>query len=710
MADVNMIFLFLAFGVATASSALRRFQNLESWTKQTHFNPIPLNIDTMCSTSEVGAILARVSKAKGVLYSDGSHSNNWNEVKWHGEIDRQTESIVEARIIIKAINFGFSNLGTGSSREDKWVIWLRWIIDTKVAQGKILPTRVSAEWSSTSKNLSRSAVQDVLSNLFSECRSEITKRGIEFTTGNGNVVVVQGTSAISQVNQTVAIAAPPLTSQKQIGSVTLPKRKYTKIKIDQAVEIIEQVVTKGGDLLDPIGGQMHLRWQASTNTHRTLPNTTEETVKFTEYGAENGPLTDELVIRWQFTQDARTGEIELTTYWSGPFQVSSGDIIRHLMDRAETALTLAGARSQQSSLQSRVYQASSSRTATRWDRPDQDYWTSQQRNIKTTKQFWPTPQDYNETIQNPHLCFADEELQESEVELTPLGLPKVSTGSFASVYKVRCKGVDWAVRCFSAQVKDQEDRYEKTSRFVCGDDLPYTVPLQYMKEGIRIQGKWFPILKMEWVEGTPLYEYVDLNYQKSDKMHELQNRFLTMMTDLKHTGIAHSDLQHGNVIIRNDEIVLVDYDGMFVPELSGYLSNERGHPNYQHPSREARHFGPYLDNFSAFLIDTALLSIIHDPDLWTKFSGDGESMLFHRRDLEQPNGSEIFATLKQHPVSAIRERAEFILTLLESKLEQVPYLQSGCPDLLVPQTDNVPEKQSESSTTPKQSGLPDWMK
>ena len=58
---------------------------------------------------------------------------------------------------------------------------------------------------------------------------------------------------------------------------------------------------------------------------------------------------------------------------------------------------------------------------------------------------WPTPQEYNEAIQNPHLNFADPELRGGQPELTPLGLPRAITGGFASVYRMRCGGREWAV-------------------------------------------------------------------------------------------------------------------------------------------------------------------------------------------------------------------------------------------------------------------------
>ena len=60
---------------------------------------------------------------------------------------------------------------------------------------------------------------------------------------------------------------------------------------------------------------------------------------------------------------------------------------------------------------------------------------------------------------------------------------------------------------------------------------------------------------------------------------------------LERAGIAHGDLQHGNIFVVDDELKLIDYDGMFVPRLAGCRSNELGIEHYQHPQRKEHHFG-----------------------------------------------------------------------------------------------------------------------
>ena len=74
---------------------------------------------------------------------------------------------------------------------------------------------------------------------------------------------------------------------------------------------------------------------------------------------------------------------------------------------------------------------------------------------------------------------------------------------------------------------------------------------------------------MQWVEGVTLNNYIERNVDNSALMGTLAEHFKTMMLALHSDGIAHGDLQHGNILIRGNDFKLVDYDGMFVPDLFG---------------------------------------------------------------------------------------------------------------------------------------------
>lgn len=292
---------------------------------------------------------------------------------------------------------------------------------------------------------------------------------------------------------------------------------------------------------------------------------------------------------------------------------------------------------------------------------------------------WPTPQDYQEAIQNPSTCFALQELAEAESALDAIGMPRVVSGAFASVYRMRCHGLDRAVRCFLHPVRDQQFRYELLSAYIRETEIPWTVSFEYMNEGIKVRNKWYPILMMDWVDGDPINSYACALSVKGDRqgIENLRLHFQQMLSGLKTLQIAHGDLQHGNILVRDSQIVLVDYDGFFVPSLKDERSNELGHPNYQHPRRSAEHFDPNIDRFSAWVIDTALLCLREDPSLISINYGGGESMLFHRHDFLFPDESAVLIQLSKHRSQAIRQRIDLFRQVLLLNIDEIPDL----PDL-----------------------------
>src|SRR5215470_2409943 len=109
---------------------------------------------------------------------------------------------------------------------------------------------------------------------------------------------------------------------------------------------------------------------------------------------------------------------------------------------------------------------------------------------------WPTPQDYNEAVQNPWLNLRDRVLMSGKVELNAMGLPRPMTGAFATVYRINCEDRPFAIKLFIRQIIDQQSRYAQLSVSMSSKDLPYIVGFDYQPNGILVHGTWYPILKM----------------------------------------------------------------------------------------------------------------------------------------------------------------------------------------------------------------------
>ena len=288
---------------------------------------------------------------------------------------------------------------------------------------------------------------------------------------------------------------------------------------------------------------------------------------------------------------------------------------------------------------------------------------------------YPTPGEYQEAVQFPETAFADEELQEADPETTVLGLPRVITGAFAAVFPLSARKRRWAVKCFIHEAPDRRKRYRAIGDFLEDASLPFTVGFEYQPSGIRVEEASFPLLKMEWVTGTPLNQFVEAHLEEPGVLQELQGRWRDLLVALEEASAAHGDLQHGNVLVVEGEgqldLRLVDYDTMYVPSLSGWKSAEAGHRNYQHPDRTEDAFGPHLDRFAGLIIYTALQACIHRPELWKAYD-TGENMLFRSDDFYDPDASPLFDELDQD--GAMQLYSEAVRTACYLEPEAVPAL------------------------------------
>ncbi len=324
---------------------------------------------------------------------------------------------------------------------------------------------------------------------------------------------------------------------------------------------------------------------------------------------------------------------------------------------------------------------------------------------------WPSHTDYQDSIQNPPICFEDPSLKEADVTCDMLGLPRVMSGNFACVYSVKTKdGTRWAIRCFVRQVLGQQGRYARLSQHLFGLGLNCMVGFEYMLRGIKVRNEWYPILKMEWVDGQPLNLFVDDRFQESDLIRGLVPKWRGMMKELRSHQLAHGDLQHGNIMVTPDaQFKLIDYDGMYTPAFRG-KAPELGHANFQHPRRTPDFYNENLDDFSAIVTHLSLMAIADEPALFEKFYS-GDNLLFVSSDFRNPGGSELFKRLEAHKNGQVKQLAGLIKALCLVDVSLVPEyektieaLEAGKIEALMPSV-SAP---SANPSTPA-AGAPSWL-
>ena len=260
---------------------------------------------------------------------------------------------------------------------------------------------------------------------------------------------------------------------------------------------------------------------------------------------------------------------------------------------------------------------------------------------------WPSARYYTEAIQCPSVCFSHPLLRHTLPAVDRLGMPIVTSGQFAYVYKLKSMNGngDFAVRCFRGYLGDRDKRYRAIHEHLRASPVSHLSEFTYASEGILVGGKRFPILFMQWIDGPTLDLYIGEMVNRPDVLRHLAEEWLRLLSGLQASGVAHGDLQHGNIIVEHGQLRLVDHDGIFVTEMAGWTASEVGHQHYQHPRRIAHHFDNKLDHFSSLVIYLSLLALAERPTLWREHHD--ENLLFTKADFADPASSVLFKKIKE---------------------------------------------------------------
>ena len=257
---------------------------------------------------------------------------------------------------------------------------------------------------------------------------------------------------------------------------------------------------------------------------------------------------------------------------------------------------------------------------------------------------------YNDTVQHPQTAFSDPVLKAAKIATNGMGLPIALGGGFALTYTASAQGRKFAIRCFHKQANGLEARYGHVDQALRAAGGPYFVGFEYQPSGVLVNGTRYPIVKMDWVEGDTLGSFLEDNYSNRARLEQLRAQFTELERFLRSKGLAHGDLQNGNVLVKSG-LKLIDYDGIYVPALPTGRGAELGHKHFQHPKRSAADFGPEMDRFSFIVLDLSLRALASNPKLFSRYS-NGENIILTANDFIDPGGSAAFAEMKAVPTLA----------------------------------------------------------
>ena len=296
--------------------------------------------------------------------------------------------------------------------------------------------------------------------------------------------------------------------------------------------------------------------------------------------------------------------------------------------------------------------------------------------------MFPTLSEYNKTIQiqGANAFRTLNNIFFIPARTTPIKIYSFGSGSFAVVFKALENNKEIAIRCFIGTDIDYVERYRKIDNYLKEIKESWKSNIEFLDNEIQVGDKYYPVLKMDWVDGLLLEKYIDQNLYNNEILLKLQNQIVKTSRSLEKNKISHGDIQEGNIIIQetnsNPKLKLIDYDGMYIPDFQGEKQIERGRSEYQHPNRESFVFDEKIDRFSFWVILCALEALKFDKTLWKEIMQGGfntlSNMLFSTSDFSNPTQSKLFGRLEKLNQPSLNFYIDKLkIALFNSKIDKV---------------------------------------
>lgn len=250
---------------------------------------------------------------------------------------------------------------------------------------------------------------------------------------------------------------------------------------------------------------------------------------------------------------------------------------------------------------------------------------------------YPLISEYIEAIKSAEDNF--DELCYLRPVLNKDGMPVMSVGGFSVVFKMKDErdGKYYAVKCFTKEQKGRAEGYKLIADELEFVSSNYLIQVRYLEKELFVDTEQtdedvFPVLMMDWVEGKTLDKYLRENSENKFLLELLAYQFCKMASWLLSQPFAHGDLKPDNILIKNNgSIVLVDYDGMYVPTMKGENAREQGSPGFRHLTRLNGFFDEHIDDFPIALIAMALKAYSINPELLNEYCNN-DTMFFTEKD------------------------------------------------------------------------------
>ena len=292
---------------------------------------------------------------------------------------------------------------------------------------------------------------------------------------------------------------------------------------------------------------------------------------------------------------------------------------------------------------------------------------------------YPLISEYVEAVRNAEDNF--DKLRNLRPVTDDNGNPVMTSGNFAVVFKMRDEKNDklYAVKCFLKDQPNRAENYRMIAEELEFVSSSFLTKFQYLDNELFVDaanadGEEFPVLLMDWVEGTNLDQYIRQHLHDSYQLHLLAYQFSRLALWLMPQPFAHGDLKPDNIMVREDgTLVLIDYDGMFVPAMKGQKAREMGSPDFRHPARTEDTFNEHIDDFSLASILLSLRVIAEEPALLEKY-GAADRLLFSEKDYRNIHDCQLLKDIFPSECPEVNTLVGlFIIALTQSDLSDVSF-------------------------------------